>query len=90
MSSTSWRSRASSPVVSLLRSRASLLIAGWLAVALAASPATGQAPERLVVFGDSLSDPGNHFIAFGQTSRAPFGPIPDFPYAIGGHHLGGA
>jgi phospholipase/lecithinase/hemolysin len=42
---------------------------------------------RLVFFGDSLSDPGNYFIAFGTVSRAPFEPIPDAPYAIGGHHF---
>src|SRR5262245_61115924 len=43
--------------------------------------------ERLVIFGDSLSDPGNHFIAFGTTSRQPFEPIPEASYAIGGHHF---
>src|SRR5262245_47745536 len=43
--------------------------------------------ERVVVFGDSLSDPGNHFIAFGTTSRPPFLPVPDGSYAIGGHHF---
>jgi phospholipase/lecithinase/hemolysin len=41
----------------------------------------------LVTFGDSLSDPGNHFIAFGLTARQPFMPIPDASYAIGGHHF---
>src|SRR5262245_59261603 len=41
----------------------------------------------LVFFGDSLSDPGNYFVAFGTVSRAPFEPIPDAPYAIGGHHF---
>ena len=87
MSSTRWCSRPSSPVGSLLRSRALLLITGWLAFVLPVSPATAQALEQLVVFGDSLSDPGNHFIAFGQTSRAPFEEVPDFPYAIGGHHF---
>lgn len=42
---------------------------------------------RLVIFGDSLSDAGNHFIAFGTTSRQPFDPIPEASYAIGGHHF---
>ena len=50
-------------------------------------PALAGSFDRLVIFGDSLSDPGNHFIAFGETSRAPFSPLPDFPYAIGGHHF---
>lgn len=45
-------------------------------------------PNRLVVFGDSLSDPGNFFVAFGEVSQAPFAPIPVAPYDIGpGHHF---
>lgn len=43
--------------------------------------------SKLVFFGDSLSDPGNYFIRFGTTSHPPFVPIPDDPYAIGGHHF---
>ena len=42
--------------------------------------------NRLVFFGDSLSDPGNYYLAFGQVSQAPFAPIPDAPYDIGGGH----
>ena len=42
---------------------------------------------RLVFFGDSLSDPGNHFIAYHQISTRPFQPIPSAPYAIGGFHF---
>lgn len=41
----------------------------------------------VVVFGDSLSDPGNHFVAFGTAAQQPFAPIPDDSYAIGGHHF---
>jgi phospholipase/lecithinase/hemolysin len=47
-----------------------------------AQPFTG-----MVVFGDSLSDPGNHFIQFGVSSQKPFAPIPDASYDIGGHHF---
>jgi phospholipase/lecithinase/hemolysin len=43
--------------------------------------------DKIVYFGDSLSDPGNYFIAFGTVSLPPFVPIPDAPYAIGGHHF---
>jgi phospholipase/lecithinase/hemolysin len=43
--------------------------------------------NKLVVFGDSLSDPGNFYAATGTTSKAPFSLIPDAPYAIGGHHF---
>jgi phospholipase/lecithinase/hemolysin len=43
--------------------------------------------NRFIVFGDSLSDPGNFYRAFGTTSNAPFALIPDAPYAIGGHHF---
>ena len=53
---------------------------------LAPAAFAGDVP-RLVYFGDSLSDPGNYFIAFGTVSLAPFEPIPDAPYAIGGHHF---
>ncbi len=52
----------------------------------APSASAGDFP-RVVVFGDSLSDPDNHFIAFGTTSLQPFAPIPDASYAIGGHHF---
>jgi len=43
--------------------------------------------NRFVVFGDSLSDPGNDYVLFGQTVKAPFTPIPPWPYSIGGHHF---
>ena len=56
-------------------------------IALALGPVPGRAFERVVVFGDSLSDPGNHFIAFGTTSHQPFLPVPDGSYTIGGHHF---
>jgi phospholipase/lecithinase/hemolysin len=42
----------------------------------------------LVVFGDSLSDPGNVYALTGQQSVAPYDePVPTFPYAIGGNHF---
>src|SRR5262245_6227372 len=42
---------------------------------------------KLVFFGDSLSDPGNDFLAFGTIAQQPFMPLPDPPYAIGGDHF---
>lgn len=42
---------------------------------------------RLVFFGDSLSDAGNHFIAFRDVSTRPFELVPDAPYAVGGLHF---
>ncbi len=47
---------------------------------------------RIVVFGDSLSDPGNAFALFGETNTPPYdllSPIliPDRPYAKGGQHF---
>jgi len=77
----SWCSSAAIPMLSLA------LLTGSPAVA-AGQGADGQ----IVVFGDSLSDPGNGF-AFVKTSSTPpdygMGPllIPDAPYARGGHHL---
>ncbi len=52
-----------------------------------ATSAFAQSFTGMVVFGDSLSDPGNHFIEFGTTSLQPFAPVPDASYAIGGHHF---
>ena len=43
--------------------------------------------ERLYVFGDSLSDPGNAFSVTGQTANPPFDPIPSAAYGVGGHHF---
>lgn len=43
--------------------------------------------ERLFVFGDSLSDPGNAFILTGMESLPPYKLIPDAPYTIGGHRF---
>ncbi|HEX8783565.1 MAG TPA: hypothetical protein VF764_09350, partial [Steroidobacteraceae bacterium] len=56
---------------------------------LGASLATARADESraFVFFGDSLTDPGNHYIAFGQVTGPPYQPVPIYPYAIGGHHF---
>jgi phospholipase/lecithinase/hemolysin len=44
--------------------------------------------DRLVVFGDSLSDPGNAYVLTGMSLVPPYTDlIPDHPYARGGHHL---
>ena len=42
---------------------------------------------KVVVFGDSLSDPGNAFALTGNISMRPFSLIPDAPYARGGMHF---
>ena len=67
---------------------------GLLALAVAASSwALDNAPfERIVVFGTSLSDPGNAFALRGDTNTPPdylVDPflVPDAPYAKGGHHF---
>jgi phospholipase/lecithinase/hemolysin len=57
-------------------------------LALVASAAAAQSDfDRIVFFGDSLSDPGNAFVLTGKTSRRPFQPIPSYPYARGGKHF---
>lgn len=44
--------------------------------------------SKVVVFGDSLSDPGNAFALTGQFQVRPFASIiPDAPYARGGMHF---
>jgi outer membrane lipase/esterase len=40
--------------------------------------------DRIVAFGDSLSDAGNVFVATGDFARRPFDAFPDAPYLIGG------
>nr|UXE45302.1 phosphatidylcholine-sterol acyltransferase [uncultured bacterium] len=58
-------------------------------VTLGASMASARADESrgIVFFGDSLTDSGNHYIAFGQVTRPPYQPVPIYPYAMGGHHF---
>ena len=47
------------------------------------------ANEEFVVFGDSLSDPGNYFHIFGEQEVQPYElpGVPGAPYAVGGHHF---
>ncbi len=62
-------------------------------VLLAPSWATAQVTfGRIVVFGTSLSDPGNVFALTGQANTPPYDTldpflVPDAPYARGGHHF---
>src|SRR5258707_14142263 len=63
---------------------------GFLALfaLLQASPAAASAPHRFVVFGDSLSDPGNAFVLLRDVEVPPFDSlIPDAPYARGALHF---
>lgn len=61
-------------------------------LALPTTAAAQGALGQVVIFGDSLSDPGNGFVFTRSSSTPPdwgMGPllIPDAPYARGGHHL---
>jgi len=59
----------------------------WLALAPASSALAGP-PHRFVVFGDSLSDPGNAFILTRDLEIPPFASlIPSAPYARGAFHF---
>jgi outer membrane lipase/esterase len=64
-------------------------VAVFLLLFAAAGVATAAAhdPERLVVFGDSLSDPGNAFVLTMEVELPPFELVPDAPYARGGFHF---
>ena len=77
----------------------STVIARWLpvmmTVSLLASPAAAVAQSRfskIVVFGTSLSDPGNAFVLAGDAATPPdfmLNPllVPSVPYSKGGHHF---
>jgi phospholipase/lecithinase/hemolysin len=75
-----------------MRSRFLSACIATLAVLAIAGPASAgdrsdeDSRTRIVVFGDSLSDPGNYFAAFHEVSQRPFQPVPDAPYAMGGMH----
>jgi phospholipase/lecithinase/hemolysin len=75
------------------RTIASLAAALMLAGVTATVPAAAPAPyTRLVVFGTSLSDPGNAFELWGATNTPPdylLDPllVPSAPYARGGQHF---
>ncbi|HEX6113084.1 MAG TPA: SGNH/GDSL hydrolase family protein, partial [Geminicoccaceae bacterium] len=43
--------------------------------------------DRFVVFGDSLSDPGNYFVDTREFEVRPYDPVPDAPYTIGRFHF---
>ena len=47
----------------------------------------GNRYSSVVVFGDSLSDPGNAWILTHAQSKAPYTIIPSAAYAVGGHHF---
>jgi outer membrane lipase/esterase len=66
-----------------------LSIALFALVSLApASPALAGPPDRFVVFGDSLSDPGNAFVLTRNLEVPPFESlIPAAPYARGALHF---
>lgn len=64
------------------------LAAALLMLALVPGPAlAGQGFERVVAFGDSLSDPGNVFVLTGTIQHKPYPVIPGAPYPIGGLHF---
>ncbi len=63
-----------------------ILLAG-LGIAVISNVYADQDIERIVVFGDSLSDPGNAFALTGMQSVPPYQLIPDAAYAVGGHHF---
>lgn len=55
---------------------------------LCSAPAfAGQGFDRTVTMGDSLSDPGNTYVATGDFVVRPFEPIPLAPYLIGRFHF---
>lgn len=56
-------------------------------VALVPSASAEPSYDRIVTFGDSLSDPGNAYLLTGEVVVRPFEPIPSAPYLIGHFHF---
>lgn len=71
----------------ILRNLVGAVLITWLAL-VTASPVSAAPPHRFVVFGDSLSDPGNAFILTRDLEIPPFASlIPNAPYARGAFHF---
>lgn len=71
-----------------------LMLVGFLTwvVFLPIAAQADSACSKLIVFGDSLSDPGNAFVLTGQTEVPPYANldpflVPGAPYARGGLHF---
>ena len=71
-----------------MKTRVRLFLA-FFSICLLTLAASAQKIDRVIFFGDSLSDAGNHFIySNGASSRQPFSfEPPDASYDIGGHHF---
>jgi phospholipase/lecithinase/hemolysin len=76
-----------------MRTIVSITAAAALGIVTAARPAAAQVPyDRIVVFGTSLSDPGNAFALWGSAGTPPEYLldgllVPSAPYARGGNHF---
>src|SRR5262245_32758782 len=73
--------------VAMTKNPLRVLVLALLALVVSV-PALAAPPHRFVVFGDSLSDPGNAFILIRDVEVPPFDSIiPNAPYARGGLHF---
>lgn len=69
-----------------------LFVSGIVLLLASAASVSAQPAEKLVVFGTSLSDPGNAFALVGGTNTPPdylndAFLVPNAPYTRGGHHF---
>lgn len=72
------------------KTKANNLMALWLAIVTLGIHGglwANDGFDKIYIFGDSLSDPGNIYALTGQKSKAPYELIPSAPYAIGGHQF---
>lgn len=68
--------------------RPSALATLALVALLSSAPAAADPSfDRIVTFGDSLSDPGNAYLLTGEFVVRPFEPTPSAPYLIGRFHF---
>ena len=69
-----------------------ILIAVFVCALIAPTRSDAITFDRVVVFGASISDPGNAFALTGEAIKPPYDEldaflVPDAPYARGGHHF---
>src|SRR5438445_13815925 len=84
-----WSPKEVAMTIAVTHRRPSVVLAITFCVVLLVSVSAGFAEsfDRMVIFGDSVSDPRNHFVAFWMMSPARCDLLSGCPYDIGSNCL---